>query len=243
MGDHPAFTSELKFALDEGAAAAVREWARLRLSSDPHSTGGGDSYSTTTLYFDTPGFDLFFRRRSYARAKFRIRRYNDGPMVFLERKLRIGDHLSKRRSEAAAGDLALLAGRNDWSGAWFARRLERRNLHPVCQVAYHRAAYVGMSTSGPLRLTIDRRLTAAPIHVAAFTNTAGAAILPGRIILELKYGAHMPALFERLIEEFRLSPLPISKYRVAVRALGLAADGETICDWIDGSPAVKENVL
>jgi SPX domain protein involved in polyphosphate accumulation len=83
--------SELKFLVSERTAVELRRWARMHFSADPHAAvGGSDSYRTRTLYFDTNEFDLFFRRGSQARAKFRIRTYNDGPAVFLERKLKAG---------------------------------------------------------------------------------------------------------------------------------------------------------
>jgi hypothetical protein len=48
-------------------------------------------------------------------------------------------------------------------------------------------------------------------------------VLPAHIILELKYRVEMPALFRHLVEEFALEPAPVSKYRLAAAALGLAA--------------------
>src|SRR5688572_9002893 len=73
------FATELKFALDTEGAAAVREWARTELVPDPHAADAeGDGYHTTSLYFDTEDLDVFFRRGSHGRAKYRIRRYNDG---------------------------------------------------------------------------------------------------------------------------------------------------------------------
>jgi hypothetical protein len=110
-------------------------------------------------------------------------------------------------------------------------------LQPVCQIAYERNAYVGTSISGLLRLTIDRRLTALPVQSVAFANTPGMDILPCQTILELKFGAHMPDLFKQFTEKFRLSPTPVSKYRIAVQALGLAPDSDVIRGWIDGSQA------
>src|SRR5262245_4273156 len=109
MHDYAAFASELKFVLTEDTVAAVREWARLELAPDPYGAGmHRDSYQIASLYFDTGDFDLFFRRGSYARAKFRVRRYNDARTVFLERKLKAGNRLCKRRSDATLDDLSRL---------------------------------------------------------------------------------------------------------------------------------------
>src|SRR5215510_13707112 len=100
------FTSELRFVVSEETAAAFLDWARMELTADPYAAErGGDSYQTTTIYFDTEEFDLFFRRGSHGRAKFRIRSYNAGERIFLERKMKAGSRRSKRRSSIALEEL------------------------------------------------------------------------------------------------------------------------------------------
>jgi hypothetical protein len=177
------------------------------------------------LYFDTPEFDLFFRRGSTARAKFRIRRYNGGPVVFLERKMRTAGRVIKRRSEIMEEDLPRLAGAGgDWPGQWFARRLRLRCLQPVCQISYKRIARLRDLPSGRLRLTLDRALCAAPANSIAFSDGSGIHVLPGQAVLELKFPSATPSLFTGLIERFGLEPRSMSKYRMAIRAVGLAHD-------------------
>jgi hypothetical protein len=215
--------SELKFIISEATAAELRGWARLELMPDPNAAeSGGDSYLTRTLYFDTPGFDLFFRRGSQARAKFRIRGYNSGTAIFLERKLKSGNRVYKRRSEVVRDDLSLITEkREDWAGRWFARRLYHRGLRPVCQISYARTARVGSGLTGALRMTIDQNISASAINTFAFTNAAGLELMPGLAILELKYSSALPAAFAEIMRVFRLHPQAVSKYRLAVRSLGL----------------------
>lgn len=218
-----ALQSELKFVLSRDTAAAVRGWSRRELKPDPHAETGGDGYRVTSLYFDTDEFDTYFGRASYARAKYRIRRYNGAPIVFLERKLKAEGRVAKRRSPVALADLARIGG-GDSGGHWFWRRLRRRRLQPACQIAYDRTARIGMSPTGPLRLTIDQEIAAVAIDTVAFADLSCADLLSGRAILELKYRVHVPILFERLIDEFRLEPRHISKYRLAVGTIGLAGE-------------------
>ena len=221
------FAKELKFALDTDTAAAVREWARTELIPDPHAADGVDGYRTTSLYFDTKDLDVFFRRQSNGRAKFRIRRYNNEPVLFVERKLKRTGLVAKRRTEIALDEIdRVLDADLDWPGRWFARRLSHRQLRPVCQIEYRRTARLGMSSTGPLRLTIDRDIVATPISAVAFTSHSGVEVLSGRQVLELKYRVHVPPLFKRLIEEFNLVPRAISKYRMGVAALGLVGDSD-----------------
>jgi hypothetical protein len=224
---YDAFAAELKFVVDEQTAEVARQWVRRELDADPHAVSGGDGYQTASLYFDTRDFDVFFRRRSSARAKYRIRRYNNGPVVFLERKMKVEGRLFKRRSECTVEDLDRIGqAKPDWNGSWFDRRLENRGFLPVCQVSYNRMARVGMSPTGPLRLTIDTQVSAVIVDKVAFSNDVGQLLLPGQAVLEMKYRVQLPVLFKRLIEELSIAPRSVSKYRTAVGRLNLVSGSE-----------------
>ena len=216
------FTSEVKFLISRETAAAVRDWARRRMDPDPNGTGPrGDAYTTASLYFDTEDFDLFYRRGSHARAKFRIRNYNGASKIFFERKLRKGDRTTKRRSEGSINDLLRLdCVDQDWTGRWFARRLHNRRLLAVCQVGYQRTARIGIFGGSPLRLTLDEHIRATALRTAAFSNTGAMEILPGQTILELKYVDSSG--FRQLIQDFGLVPQAVSKYRLSMESLNLA---------------------
>src|SRR5205085_10028062 len=117
------FANEIKFVLDHEVGARVQEWARANLQPDPHGSGPfGDEYRTTSLYFDTDGFDVFHRRGSQGRAKYRVRRYGNSDQVFLERKLRKPGILVKRRTFGTLDSLGRLDSAQpdpDWAGEWF----------------------------------------------------------------------------------------------------------------------------
>lgn len=228
--EHRALAAEIKFLVTPAQGDAIRAWARARLTPDPHGDGAdADHYSTTSLYFDTPAQDVFHRRGSYGRAKYRVRRYAASEMVFLERKLGTKDLLSKRRALVARGDMAVLneapsAWPARWSGAWFGHRLIARGLTPVCQVGYDRTARLAQTPYGPARLTLDERITACPIEHIAFQDGASRPVLTDRVILELKFRVHMPLVFKELVEMFALNPSSLSKYRLSMAALGLASE-------------------
>ena len=223
MRDIRAFSSETKFLVPAEFGEPLRQWARQHLTADPHGHGPhGDEYLTTTLYFDTPALDVFHRRGSYGRSKYRIRRYNGSADVFLERKLRRPRMLTKRRTPVPVHALAQLdADPGDWSGQWFHRRLALRKLRPVCEISYHRVARGIDGPSGPVRFTLDERLTAHGIERPAFgEGSDGRPFVEGQLILELKYRQPAPAVFKRLVEEFGLVPCAVSKYRLGMTALG-----------------------
>lgn len=221
------FASEIKFLVDPVTGERIREWARTRLEPDPYGEGpSADQYRTSSLYFDTPEFDVFQRRGSYGRSKLRTRRYDGETSIFLERKLRRGTRLNKRRTCVGLDELTRLDGALDpaWAGAWFARRMTVRRLRPVCQITYDRTARVATTETGRIRLTLDEHIRAAPRDTLSFGDDTGVLVAPEGVVLELKYPSVMPALFKQLVEEFRLAPSRVSKYRFAALALGLGPD-------------------
>jgi hypothetical protein len=229
----PAF--ELKFLLDENRAREVESWARERLVPDPHRDPTLDgAYRTTSLYCDTPELDVYHRRPKYRRSKFRVRRYGAMPWVFLERKSKRGDRVAKQRVTVAEGELDSLAhpmSLVDWPGHWFHLRLLARRLGPACRITYERTAFAGTCPGGPLRLTLDRRLRGvlAQDWVAA-PFEGGLPLLTGRVILEFKFRAALPALFRQLVADFRLAPAGVSKYRLCREAWGLSGLRREVAD-------------
>ena len=221
-----AAACEIKFLIDERLAAPIRAWARTTLKADPHGSGPfGDAYRTSTVYFDTRQLDVFHRRHSFGRAKYRVRRYGSSELVFFERKLRKPGVLIKRRT---LDDIATMARLDEdradsaWPAHWFHRRLLVRRLQPVCQVTYDRMARVQNTPEGFVRLTLDDGLRVAPASEPRFASDDGRPFLERHAIVELKYHARVPALFRRLIQEFALKPQTASKYRLGLAALGCA---------------------
>jgi hypothetical protein len=223
-----AAAREIKFVVEERLATPIKDWARRHLQADPHGHGSfGDEYAISTLYFDTSRFDVLRRHESFGRAKYRVRRYGDADAVFFERKLRKPDLLIKRRTRDGIEALGRLTdGVVDpgWAGQWFQRRLVARGLRPVCQISYQRTARVARTAEGPTRLTLDSGIRALAIDAPRFESEPGDEVLAGRLVLELKYHARVPALFRRLIEDFALTPQAASKYRLGMGTIGQVGD-------------------
>lgn len=218
------FASEIKFPLDPAMAVLVRAWARERLQPDPNARGlQGDTYEIASLYFDTAQLDVFHRRGRHKYSKLRIRRYGGGAL-FLERKLKRRGQLTKQRTPVVAPELAqvvVVPAAGAWPGDWFARKVARHGLRPVCQIAYDRTARVQATPAGPIRLTLDENIRALPVDGPVFSPGDAAIPVTDRVVLELKFRRELPALFRELLEKFGLHPRPFSKYRTAVGVLGL----------------------
>lgn len=213
---------ELKFVVPSALADGIRRWARAHLEADPHGAGPfRDQYRTTSIYFDNGAADVFNRRGSFGRSKYRIRRYADESVVFLERKMRQPAVLAKRRTCMPIATLHRLSADVDraWAGDWFHRRIVARRLQPVCQVSYSRTARMIVRNGEPVRLTLDADLSAHAAGGFEFSSGEGIPVLPGHVVLELKYRGGFPAIFRRLVEEFALAPTAASKYRLGMSAL------------------------
>ena len=228
LRENREFASEIKFLVPQFVGEQILEWARGRLSPDPHATDGmKDSYQISSLYFDTEQFDVFAQNGSFGRTKYRIRRYGPSQIVFLERKLKTRGLVTKRRAAVEIDELGRLREEEvepGWPGFWFHQRLLARRLRPVCQIGYRRTARVSMTTYGTIRLTLDHEIRALPIQALAFDDlTPATALLSDEVIVEMKFRVAMPTAFKELVERFALNPKRISKYRLAAVALGLVA--------------------
>lgn len=223
---------EIKFIINASLAEPMLSWMRANLQADDHGTGPFlDEYATSSLYFENDAFDVFHRRGSFGRAKYRIRRYGLSPKMFLERKFRTDRLLSKRRTTVPVAEFDELEAnvpKQDWAGYWFHRRLLRRRLQPLVQVSYVRTARTFMSTHGPVRMTMDFDLRVLPLPDRAFLPGLGLPLLEGKHIIEVKYCDVLPALFRQLVEQFSLQQQPMSKFRAGLSLLGLSPDANQI---------------
>lgn len=218
---------EIKFPLGPSLVAPVLDWMRSTVPPDPHGVGEErDHYLVQSVYLDTPEFDVFHRRGSYARAKFRIRRYNEMEHLFLERKMKRGGTVRKRRVGIPPGDLVHLdADLNGevWPGRWFHHRLALRRLRPVVQMSYQRIARLGRIGDEYLRITMDRELRAMPVDRFVVPRpVTGEDLLRAGAVLEVKYASAIPGPVKVLMETFQLEPSGMSKYRLGVQSCGLA---------------------
>ena len=221
----PAF--ELKFLLNAEEACEVERRFRLQMGPDPYACPALGAYHVTSVYFDTLQLDVYRRSKKYRRRKYRVRRYGTTETAFLERKSRKDERVRKRRTALPLAELAVLSNGMpaDWPGAWFARQLARRALRPICRVSYERIALVGTCHAGPIRVTFDRSACGSAAHDPLPESVPdGKRLMNGEVIVEFKFLASLPGIFKDVIEELRLCPRPVSKYRRCVEALGLATE-------------------
>lgn len=217
---------EMKFLIHDSVAARVESWAVDAMQRDAFADlANGGAYQTTTLYLDTPQHDVFHRAKGFRASKFRLRRYGSEPRIYLERKTRQGDRVSKRRCDVPMCEMETLSkGALDeaWPGAWFHERVLGFPLQPSCRLTYDRTAFVKLTDDGPVRMTLDRRIRG--LMAGAWDLTpldAGHGILPEHVICEFKFRGTMPGLFKEVIHTLQLEAGSVSKYRRMMLAAGM----------------------
>jgi hypothetical protein len=215
--DAPVAAFEQKFLVAAEVGARVAAWARAEMRPDPHGDAIGE-YGVTTVYLDTPDFAVFHRAPELHGAKYRIRRYGAETVAWLEKKVRSGDRVQKRRVRVGLPEIARLD-----AARWFDEEIRDLGLAPTCVVAYRRTAWFGSGDHGPFRLTLDRAIEGAE-HRAWELGSNGApshALLQDRVVCELKFRNALPQLFKKLLADVGLEPSSFSKYRRMAIAAGL----------------------
>jgi hypothetical protein len=220
----PAF--EVKFLLEEDVARRLEGRAETLFDRDAFADpAAGGAYRTTTVYFDTPGFDVLRRSPGFRRRKYRLRRYGAAEIVFLERKSRREDRVKKLRAEVPLSRLAEALVAAEGPASWFAFETADRELRPVCCMSYRRTAFNGVAEGSGVRLTFDRDVVGVRTDSPEPRPVENAApLLPGKVICEMKFRGAMPSVFKTLVAEFGLASTAVSKYR---RLMGEAPEAAT----------------
>lgn len=221
---------EMKYEIPMDQVPFIKAWAAKHLRPDPHGNEG--SYSTSSIYLDTPGWDIFHKMAGFRGSKLRVRRYGDAPFVFLERKTKRGDRVRKRRSKIAPHDLAHLDAAEPpagWDAEWFHRCMTRRNFEPKCRVGYRRTAWFGTAEGMPVRMTLDHDIVGVPVSRWDVSPlTGGQPLLPGGALVELKFHLKIPDLFSQLLPSLPMKTARVSKYRRCVTVCGLRSAADKV---------------
>ncbi|QDU27382.1 VTC domain protein [Anatilimnocola aggregata] len=248
--DHRFGQYELKFLLSEGQAAQVIDWARIHMARDPVALcDESEMYQVHSVYLDTPALGVFGRAGALRTRKYRLRRYGHEETIWLERKAKVRGRVKKRRTAIQENQLACLhqqAPPPHWPGHWFRRRVQLRQLQPVCSVTYERFARVGLTPEGPIRMTLDRAIGGSGLLESGVdsqpaanwevprSSLSGLNRLSGLCILELKYPTTLPALFKGVMSDFTLDPLKVSKFRTCMETW-VVPPAEEIAGDVSGS--------
>lgn len=192
------------------------DWAVLQI-------GGTRLFTYESVYFDTPALTTYRAHLQQRRRRFkvRVRSYVDSGQCMLEvkRKGAGGMTLKERQPHDPARRLELgpealrfvedaIAPTGRPHGA---SRVDVRELRPIAATSNRRATLASLEAGA--RLTVDTDLLCGGTQSAV-------ALRPGYVLLESKVEGHA-GFADRLLWSLGARPLSISKYCVAVAALGL----------------------
>lgn len=234
MADLRLPAHEMKFLVTEHEAEHLERVLARSLMPDLHAQPdcGEGRYWTTTVYCDTPQFDVYFRQGRFRRRKFRLRRYGSDETIYLERKTKQGTQVRKQRSPIPLNDVLRLAQPTQdavWDGDWFHNRVVKYGLTPTVALQYRRTAYCGFGENGPIRLTFDHDIAGRLADSWVVTPFEGGhSLYVDRVVCEMKFRGDLPSIFKTAAEELRLSPTGISKYRSCLASI---SDPSTLGGW------------
>ena len=221
---------ELKFYINAADAALLRARLRAVARPDNHADEGG-GYHVRSLYFDDPAFtDVWDKEAGTGRrAKNRVRVYNRSDSVIrFERKFKVDSYVGKQSAPLTRdqwdailrGDTSSLLRSDSPALHRFYADHKLRRLRPSVIVDYEREAYT--FREGNVRLTFDRRLTAAVGDWDIFSDEGlirYTACPPQMLTMEIKYDGFLPDSVRRLIRPYTARRSEISKYVLCLKAL------------------------
>ncbi len=174
------------------------------------------------------------------RSKYRIRTYSkvdgDNVPIFLEKKGRVNERTFKERVKIERKYLEYFLDpnlhylilenfpENNLTNE-FVVDCARKRLEPKVLVDYIRRPYIN-NYGLYFRLTFDSNIVASPANNLFQTNDKAIfqECRAGYTILELKFDRGVPSWFHRIIQNYNLRRLSISKFVIGMEQCGFAED-------------------
>lgn len=215
---------EVKVAINDADAAALRQRLRLVARYDEHAPEGG--YLVRSLYFDTLR-DRALRDKLDSvnnREKFRIRCYDrDNSYIQLEKKSKRNGLGEKAKDSVTAEEVArLLTGDFSWMNdssrpvvVELLSKMRSQGLRPKVVVEYRREPFV--YGPGNVRVTLDSDVRTGMGSLAFLDPEMPLVPVPGgqRGVLEVKWDAFLPDIIRDAVQLDGRRPAAFSKYAAA----------------------------
>ena len=236
---------EFKYLLRNEIASSIQNNIEQFMKLDPHTSKNLDgSYFVRSQYFENDLYANFYEKVDGMRErhKYRIRTYGQRPSednpIFLEKKGRKLERTMKGRIKLQQKHLDLIYSKNfnellkeyDYHSfiEGFVFDCVRKRLNPMIIIDYKRSPYISEYDTN-FRLTFDRNIRAStPIGnksiYAPHENQYWSDVNSGFCTLEVKFLRRFPPWFRRIIQNYNLRRLSISKFSTGIEARGLAKD-------------------
>lgn len=219
---------EFKYILHDNLRTRLEQEISECMALDPFvAQKDNRSYIVRSLYYDDAAFSSYYQKIDGAllRSKFRLRTYTENPdeacATYLELKGRYNSLVFKRRayfdSTAALLDGASVTEKltrkiaGSPIGEQFMYELTHKQIKPVMLIDYVRQPYISRDNPD-FRLTLDDHLYGT-VTDRLFPEELSdrRPLLPGYTVMEIKFKNHIPLWFHRVITNYNLKRVSISK--------------------------------
>jgi len=201
-----------------------------------------EQYFVRSLYFDNDNYDNFKEKVDglKIRHKFRIRTYskinNESSMIYLEKKGRFNERTYKIRNKISFNELELILKDNDKFKLYkkninnnllseFIVDCYKKKIKPMVIIDYYRKPFINKN-GNYFRLTFDNNLSSTISKNLFLPDHQSKKTIPGYEILEVKFDRTIPPWFQKIIQNFELKRLSVSKYVLGCETSKLAYDYE-----------------
>ena len=234
---------EFKYIINKNLSKIIQKEVKNFTIND-FFTKKKDKYLVRSLYFDNDVFTNFNEKIDGIknRHKFRIRTYamekNDLTPMYLEMKGRDNQRTFKNRTKIRIDDLYNFCGSKNFFDLkkkyddnklinQFIFDSYRKKILPKVVIDYNRRAL--LSKNGLyFRLTFDSDIKACSSKNIFEKNQNWKACIPGNDILEVKFDLNIPPWFHRIIQNYQLKRISVSKFVLGMETTNLAHDYEGI---------------
>ena len=234
---------EFKYIINKNLSKVIQQEVKNFTTNDDFSKKK-DKYLVRSLYFDNNIFTNFKEKIDGIknRHKFRIRTYsmkkNELVPMYLEMKGRDNQRTFKNRTKIEIDDLKSFCGNKDLFHLkkkyldnklinQFIFDFYRKKILPKVIIDYNRKAL--LSKNGLyFRLTFDSDIKACSSQDLFEKNHNWKECISGNDILEVKFDLNIPPWFHRIIQNYQLKRISVSKFVLGMEYANLAHDYEGI---------------
>ena len=234
---------EFKYIINKNLSKVIQQEVKNFTINDDFSKKK-DKYLVRSLYFDNNIFTNFKEKIDGIknRHKFRIRTYsmkkNELVPMYLEMKGRDNQRTFKNRTKIEIDDLKSFCGNKDLFHLkkkyldnklinQFIFDFYRKKILPKVIIDYNRRAL--LSKNGLyFRLTFDSDIKACSSQDLFEKNHNWKECISGNDILEVKFDLNIPPWFHRIIQNYQLKRISVSKFVLGMEYTNLAHDYEGI---------------
>tara|TARA_B100000886_G_scaffold338915_1_gene302914 strand:+ start:2105 stop:2857 length:753 start_codon:yes stop_codon:yes gene_type:complete len=234
---------EFKYIINKNLSKVIQQEVKNFTTNDDF-TKKKNKYLVRSLYFDNNIFTNFKEKIDGIknRHKFRIRTYsinkNELVPMYLEMKGRDNQRTFKNRTKIEIDDLKSFCGNKDLFHLkkkyldnklinQFIFDFYRKKILPKVIIDYNRKAL--LSKNGLyFRLTFDSDIKACSSQDIFEKNHNWKECISGNDILEVKFDLNIPPWFHRIIQNYQLKRISVSKFVLGMESTNLAQDYEGI---------------